>query len=136
MKTNVHNLIIVDASGSMSDIYEQALAGMNETIKTIVKVQHDDPNIGQYVTLLSFANGGERLQYVYRHKPISEVNEVTRKDYVLRGCTALYDAYQPADKRIHAVLHHRINHHSSCSAAAQRAHQRRRKSRYPIRIQP
>lgn len=92
MKTNVHNLIIVDASGSMSDIYEQALAGMNETIKTIVKVQHDDPNVGQYVTLLSFANGGERLQYVYRHKPISEVNEVTRKDYVLRGCTALYDA--------------------------------------------
>ena len=92
MKTNVRNLIIVDASGSMSGIYEQALAGMNETIKTIVKVQHDEPGVGQYVTLISFANGGEKLQYVYRNKPVAKVSKVTRKDYVLRGCTALYDA--------------------------------------------
>ena len=31
----VHNLIIVDASGSMTSIYEQALAGINETLSTI-----------------------------------------------------------------------------------------------------
>ena len=56
-KTKVHNLIIVDASGSMDSIYNQALAGINETIKTINMVQEKDMNVDQTLTLLSFANG-------------------------------------------------------------------------------
>lgn len=91
-KTKVHNLIIVDASGSMGSIYAQALAGINETIKTIKNVHKKDSNVEQYLTLLSFANGGEKLQYVYRHKNIEEATFITDRDYQLRGCTALYDA--------------------------------------------
>lgn len=91
-KTKVHNLIIVDASGSMDSIYNQALAGINETIKTIKKVHKNDSHIDQYLTLLSFANGGEKLQYVYRNKNIEETIFVTERDYQLRGRTALYDA--------------------------------------------
>ena len=33
--TNIYNLIILDESGSMRSIYEQALGGANETIQTI-----------------------------------------------------------------------------------------------------
>ena len=33
--TNIYNLIILDESGSMTSIYEQALGGANETIQTI-----------------------------------------------------------------------------------------------------
>ena len=33
--TNIYNLIILDESGSMSSIYDQALGGANETIQTI-----------------------------------------------------------------------------------------------------
>ena len=91
-KTKVHNLIIVDASGSMGSIYAQALEGLNETIKTIKNVHKKDSNVEQYLTLLSFANGGEKLQYVYRHKNIEEATFITDRDYQLRGCTALYDA--------------------------------------------
>lgn len=91
-KTKVHNLIIVDASGSMGSIYAQALAGINETIKTIKNVRKNDSHVDQYLTLLSFANGGEKLQYVYRHENIEEATFVTERDYQLRGCTALYDA--------------------------------------------
>lgn len=92
MNTKVHNLIIVDASASMSLIYEQALTGINETIKTIRSVQEEESTIDQYITLLSFSNGGEELQYVYKNHPISCAKELTKKDYVLRGMTALYDA--------------------------------------------
>jgi len=92
MKTKVHNLIIVDASGSMGSIYQQALTGMNETIKTIRSVQENDSSVEQYLTLLSFSNGGERLQYVYDNVAIDTAKDITEKDYELRGCTALYDA--------------------------------------------
>lgn len=91
-KTKVHNLIIVDASGSMDSIYNQALAGINETIKTINMVQEKDMNVDQTLTLLSFANGGEKLQYVYRNTEIKDVRPIGERDYQLRGMTALYDA--------------------------------------------
>ena len=37
--TNIYNLIILDESGSMGSIYEQALGGANETIQTIRAAQ-------------------------------------------------------------------------------------------------
>lgn len=91
-ETTVHNLIIVDASGSMDHIYAQALAGMNETIKTIGMARQKEPNIEQTLTLLSFADGGEPLQYIYRNEYIETAHAVGEHDYVLRGMTALYDA--------------------------------------------
>ena len=49
MKTNdvktkrVHNLIIVDESGSMEVIRKQAFVGMNETLQTVRKMQEKFP---------------------------------------------------------------------------------------------
>ena len=40
---NIINLIILDASGSMESIYDQALSGVNETIKAIRIGQKDHP---------------------------------------------------------------------------------------------
>ena len=50
-RTTVHNLIIVDASGSMSSIYSQALTGINETIQTIYLVDQHDPYVAHYFHL-------------------------------------------------------------------------------------
>ena len=50
MKTNdvktkrVHNLIIVDESGSMEVIRKQAFVGMNETLQTVRKMQEKFPD--------------------------------------------------------------------------------------------
>lgn len=90
--TRVHNLIIVDASGSMSRIYNQALSGINETLNTIRIARKNNKEIEQYVSLLSFADGGEELQYICKHKPIEDIKKVLPNDYTLRGMTALYDA--------------------------------------------
>lgn len=91
-KTKVHNLIIVDASGSMDSIYNQALAGINETIKTIDMVHKKEMTVEQTITLLSFADGGEKLQYIYKSQPIERASAIGESDYQLRGMTALYDA--------------------------------------------
>lgn len=88
----IYNLVILDASGSMSSIYRQALAGVNETISTIKKAQADMPEQQQYLTLVSFADGDAPLLVNNKLTPIDLVNTKTDKDYPLRGSTALYDA--------------------------------------------
>ena len=86
------NLIILDASGSMESIYNQALSGTNETIQSIRIGQKDHPEIHQYLTLASFNSGKDYLKVKYSVAPIDEVKEITEEDYVACGCTALYDA--------------------------------------------
>lgn len=86
------NLIFLDASGSMESIYNQALGGVNETIQTIRMGQKDYPDMQQFLTLASFNSGKNYLNVKYSATPIDEVKEITREDYVIGGCTALYDA--------------------------------------------
>ena len=69
MKTNevktkrVHNLIIVDESGSMEVIRKQAFVGMNETLQTVCKMQEKFPDQEQFVTLLTFDTGHTTWHY-------------------------------------------------------------------------
>ena len=86
------NLIILDASGSMESIYNQALSGTNETIQTIRMAQKNHPELQQSLTLASFNSGRDYLKVKYSVAPIDEVKEITKEDYVADGCTALYDA--------------------------------------------
>ena len=86
------NLIILDASGSMSTIYNQALGGVNETLGAIRVAQNEHPELKQYVTLASFSAGEKYLNKIFTDKPIDEVRNITKEDYPLLGCTALHDA--------------------------------------------
>ena len=89
---NIINLMILDASGSMESIYNQALSGVNETIQTIRMGQNEHPEFGQSLTLASFNSGKNYLNVKYSATPIDEVKEITKEDYIACGCTALYDA--------------------------------------------
>lgn len=88
----IYNLVILDASGSMEAIYKQALTGVNETLATIRGAQKDHPELQQYVSLASFSAGENFLNRIYSAVPIAEARNITRRDYPLLGCTALYDA--------------------------------------------
>ena len=61
--TRVHNLIIVDESGSMECIRKQAFTGMNETLQTIRMMQKKHLNQLQYVTLITFDSDHTKLHY-------------------------------------------------------------------------
>ena len=89
---NIINLMILDASGSMESIYNQALSGVNETIQTIRMGQKEHPELSQTLTLASFNSGKNYLNVKYPATPIDEVKEITNEDYIACGCTALYDA--------------------------------------------
>ena len=91
--TNINNLIILDESGSMTSIYEQALGGANETIQTIRAAQASADDQKQFLTFVTFDSGNrEWVRTIIDTMPIDKVRDLTKDDYRPCGCTPLYDA--------------------------------------------
>ena len=84
------NLIIVDESGSMSAIYDEALDGMNRTIDAIQETAQGDSSTEQYITLVTFDSSSYKMHL--RHCPAARARKLTRDDYRPGACTPLYDA--------------------------------------------
>ena len=90
---NIYNVIILDESGSMSAIYNQALTGMNEVLSGIRKTQEDFPDQQHYVTVVTFEGSGLAGIKTRRDRvAIEKIEDFGRKDYRPGGCTPLYDA--------------------------------------------
>ena len=90
---NIYNVIILDESGSMSAIYEQALSGINEVLNGIRRNQAEFPGQQHYVTIVTFeGNGMDGVKTRRDRVDIGKVGDFTAKDYRPGGCTPLYDA--------------------------------------------
>ena len=90
---NIYNVIILDESGSMSAIYNQALTGINEVLSGIRKNAADFPDQHHYVTIVTFeGNGIAGIKTRRDRVAIEKIEDFTRKDYRPGGCTPLYDA--------------------------------------------
>ena len=97
----VFNLIVVDESGSMCVIEKQALAGLNETIQTVKKVQRAHPDMEQHITIMTFDSGHKR--YIYDNVLAKDATMLSEKDYNPGGATPLYDAVGIAISRLNAI---------------------------------
>lgn len=86
----VFNMIIVDESGSMCVIERQALAGINETIETVKKMQQLHPDMEQRISLLTFDSGHKTFKY--DNVKADNVHTLSARDYNPGGGTPLYDA--------------------------------------------
>ena len=94
--TRVHNLIIVDESGSMECIRKQAFTGMNETLQTVRMMQKKYPNQLQYVTLITFDSDHTKLHY--DNTPAGQTKDIAWKAY--NPCTMLSErAYRKSMPR-------------------------------------
>ena len=89
MKTRIFNLIIIDESGSMEVIKQQAINSANETIQTIRAAQERNENQEHFVTLVSFNDG---VKTINDCAAIDNIQELTAESYQPDCCTALYDA--------------------------------------------
>ena len=88
-KTNISNgvtelIAILDMSGSMLAYAEDTLGGFNGLIQEQKK---DKEKVN--ITLVTF---NSEYHKVFERTPIENVTELTRKDYMPTGTTALYDA--------------------------------------------
>ena len=90
MEQKVFNLIILDESGSMSNIERQAISGVNETIQSLRLAQKEHIEQKHFLTLVSF--NSEEIKTIYDHIEASKVEELTNAQYCPAACTPLYDA--------------------------------------------
>lgn len=86
----IHNLIILDESGSMQMIYRAALTGLNETLQTIRNAEKEHESQKHFVSLIAFDSG--HYNEIYNHTPAEEAIDITEEQYRPDGCTPLYDA--------------------------------------------
>lgn len=86
----IHNLIILDESGSMQSIYNQALNGVNETLQTIRSAQTENPEQQHSVTLVTFASF--RYNAIYNNHPAEKATDIHSSQYEPCGGTPLFDA--------------------------------------------
>lgn len=90
MNQKIYNLIILDASGSMYSIRNEAIAGVVETIQTIRTAQEENADQEQMLSLVVF--NGKHIATVYDRMPITKVSDFNEKDYQPTDNTPLYDA--------------------------------------------
>ena len=97
MKNNITELVfILDRSGSMSGFEADTIGGFNSTIE---RQKEQEGKV--YVSTVLFDNYSE---VIHDRVDINEIKPMTRKDYNVRGCTALLDA-------IGGAIHHIGNVH-------------------------
>ena len=90
MKQKIYNLIVLDASGSMYSIRNEAIAGVVETVQTIRTAQKDNVNQEHLFSLVVF--NGKGIATVYDRMPIDKVPDLDANDYQPTDNTPLYDA--------------------------------------------
>lgn len=89
-QTKVHNLIILDESGSMSSIKSQVIHGFNQTISTIREAQQTFSDQEHTISIISFNGFG--IKMLHFCDPVAQVKEIDAKRYAPAASTPLYDA--------------------------------------------
>ena len=97
MKKNLTEIVfILDRSGSMAGLEEDTIGGFN----AMIAKQKKEPGEALVSTVL-FDNISE---VIHDRVDIQKIGPMTRKDYYVRGCTALLDA-------VGGAIHHISNVH-------------------------
>ncbi len=97
MKNNITEIVfILDKSGSMSGLERDTIGGFN----SMLKKQRGEEGTA-YVSTVLFDN---ESQVLHDRIPIASVEDMTERDYIPSGCTALLDA-------IGGAIHHIGNIH-------------------------
>ena len=107
MKQKIYNLIVLDASGSMYSIKNEAIAGVVETIQTIRTAQEENADQEQLFSLVVF--NGKNIATVYDRMPITKVSDFKEKDYLTTDNTPLYDAMGDAITHLHQYINEEDN---------------------------
>ena len=89
-KHQVHNLIILDESGSMESIKQPVISGFNELVQTIQGVELRFPEQEHYISLISF-NGAGRKSLMWK-EPVAKLKLIDTTSYQPQENTPLFDA--------------------------------------------
>jgi hypothetical protein len=86
----VHNLIILDESGSMEAIKRATITGFNEVVQTIKGVEKQFPEQEHFVSFVTFNGLGIKTKLF--DKKVKNLKEIDEKTFNPDSLTPLYDA--------------------------------------------
>lgn len=96
----IHDVLILDKSGSMGIVRDETIAGVNKYI-TQMKEAAKKYQLKTFVTLIMF---DKNVRTVFANQPINEVPLLTTDTYVPSGLTALADAAGEGIKQLRETL--------------------------------
>jgi len=89
MKNTIHYVLILDQSGSMSQLKQEVISSFNEQVEMILKLMQTEPDSVIKLTLCIF-NDIVELKFV--DHSVDQIKKLTLEDYQPFSFTALYDA--------------------------------------------
>jgi len=89
-KHQVHNLIILDESGSMESIKKTIIQGFNEIVQTVKGIEKEFPEQEHFISLVTFNGLGHKILHFI--DPVSKLESIDEKRYRPDASTPLYDA--------------------------------------------
>ncbi|MGE5406695.1 MAG: vWA domain-containing protein [Methanosarcina sp.] len=89
-KHQVHNLIILDESGSMSSIKQPIISGFNELVQTIKGIEKEFAEQEHFISLVTFNGLGKKILHFI--DPAGKLNEIDDARYQPNADTPLFDA--------------------------------------------
>lgn len=79
-----HIICVIDRSGSMNHVREEAIGGFNDFLQ-----KQKDDNTDDVLTFVQF---DDKYEVICVRRPLDQVKELTVETFQPRGMTALYDA--------------------------------------------
>jgi Mg-chelatase subunit ChlD len=89
-KHEVHNLIILDESGSMESIKKTIIQGFNEIVQTVRGIEKEFPEQEHFISLITFNGFGQKLLHFI--DPVNKLELIDERRYHPDASTPLYDA--------------------------------------------
>jgi hypothetical protein len=89
-KHQVHNLIILDESGSMDSIKPTIINGFNEIVQTVKSIAKEFPKQEHLITFITFNSLAQKEHHFA--VPVNELQEINADNYLPNSGTPLYDA--------------------------------------------
>lgn len=101
-KHQVHNLIILDESGSMGSIKQSIIQGFNELVQTVQGVEKQYPEQEHLISFISFNGLGRKLLHFI--DPVSKLKPIDDSSYKPDSGTPLFDAIGFGVNKLKQVL--------------------------------
>lgn len=89
-KHQVHNLIILDESGSMESIKNTIIKGFNELVQTIHGIEKQFPEQEHFISFVTFNSLGTK--FIHLVDPAGKLSQIDDRKYCPNACTPLFDA--------------------------------------------
>ncbi len=89
-KHQVHNLIILDESGSMNSIKKTIINGFNELINSVKTIEKEFLEQEHFISLISF--NSKKNNVIHFTEPVSKIITINDNNYNPESSTPLFDA--------------------------------------------